>query len=106
MKIRLTTSTGSLFAEVETMEAANIAAKSIFKRNKWSDLYYFIEFDDNQEAYGSIDLEPASFHREHQNNLFTWHLKTFWSNCVKNVGKFGISEEDKNYFNFLLKKLS
>ena len=106
MKIRLTSSSGSLFAEVQTWHEANIAAKSIFKRQYWSDLYYFIEFDDNQEAYGSIDLEPASFHRPHQRELFTRHLKTFWGNCAKVKQPSSlISKEDVKYFKFLLTKL-
>lgn len=107
MKIRLTDSNGNLFAEVSTWEAANIAAKSVFKRQKWSDLYYFIEFDDNQESYGSIDLEPSEFHRPHQSELFTWHLKTFWSNCAKvKQPSTLISSEDIKYFQFLLTKLA
>jgi hypothetical protein len=107
MKIRLTDSNGSLFAEVCTWSDANVAAKSVFKRQKWSDLYYFIEFDDNQEAYGSIDLEPCEFHRPHQNELFTWHLKTFWGNCakVKQPSPL-ISKDDIKYFQFLLTKLA
>ncbi len=106
MKIRLTDSKGSLFAEVQNWDDANVAAKSIFKRNYWSDLYYFIEFDDNQETYGSIDLEPKSFHRPHQNNLFTTHLHTFWSNCSKvKLPHFQITSEDVAYFKFLLTKL-
>lgn len=102
MKIRLTTDTGSLFAEVQSWAEANLAAKSIFKRNYWSDLYYFILFDDEQEAYGSIDLEPESFHKPHQNEIFTWHLKTFWSNSSKSER---LSKDDRNYFTYLLTHL-
>lgn len=83
MKIILTTSTGKIFAEVQTLREANIAAKSVFKRNYWSDLYYHIMFDDGSETSGSIDLEPAEFHKPHQNNLFTWHLNTYWNNIIK-----------------------
>ena len=107
MKIRLTNSNGGLFAEVQTWQDANTAAKSIFKRQYWSDLYYFIEFDDSLEVYGSIDLEPASFHRPHQNELFTWHLKTFWGNCAKVTQPSPlISKDDIQYFKFLLTKLA
>jgi len=106
MKIRLTDSNGALFAQVNDWDSANIAVKSIFKRNYWSDLYYWIEFDDKQEAYGSIDLEPQSFHKPHQNNIFTHQLKTFWNNCSKQKpGNFGLNSEDIKYFKFLLTKL-
>jgi hypothetical protein len=117
MKIRLTTGTGSLFAQVSTWEQANIAAKAVFKRNKHSDLHYFIEFDEDwflgypavQETHGSIDLEPSDFHKPHQNNIFTWHLKTWWtnlSNANEHYSKImGISTEDKQFCKYLLTKL-
>jgi len=106
MTIRLTDSNGNLFAQVQNWNNANLAAKSIFKRQYWSDLYYFIEFDDKHEAYGSIDLEPESFHKPHQKELFTWHLKTFWGNCSKAKPQTGLSADDITYFKFLLTKIN
>ena len=106
MKITFTTSSGSLFAKVDNWNDANLITKSIFKRNYWSDLYYDIEFTDGQCINGSIDLEPQCFHRPHQNELFTWHLKTFWTN-ISNIKlpHFAISENDVKLFTNLLTKL-
>jgi hypothetical protein len=109
MKIRLTTDTGALFAEVTTWSEANTAARAVFKRNNWSDLYYFIEFDTKQETSGSIDLEPYSFHARQQREIFTTHLKTFWSNIKaleRNKAKiYGISEDDQKFCAYLLTEL-
>lgn len=109
MKIRLTDSDGKLFAEVQTWNKANEATRAIFKRKNWSDIYYFIEFDSQQEAYGSIDIEPYSFHARHQREIFTKHLKTFWTNC-KNIDimkkpYYGITAEDQLFFKYLLTEL-
>ncbi len=105
MEIRLTDSEGNKFAVVNNWDAANLAAKAVFKRNYWSDLYYFIEFDDKQEAYGSIDLEPQSFHKEHQSILFTWHLKTFWTNVSRSEPKSYLSKDEIQYCKHLLNYL-
>jgi len=105
MQITLTDSNGNRFAVTATWEAANIAAKAVFKRNYWSDLHYFIEFDDKQEVAGSIDLEPASFHQPHQNNIITWHLKTFWTNICKANPDRWLTQEDINFFKHALNYL-
>jgi len=106
MKITLTTSTGSLFAILNNWEDANLISKSIFKRNYYSDLYYKIEFADGQCINGSIDLEPQCFHKPHQNEIFTWHLKTFWTNISKvKLPHFAIGENDIKLFTNLLTKL-
>lgn len=83
MIIQLYDSRKKLFTTVNSWESANVAAKAIFKRQYWSDLYYSIVFDDGVKVSGSIDLEPKSFHKEHQNKIVTWHLKTFWTNISK-----------------------
>jgi hypothetical protein len=108
MIIRLTDSRGSLFAEVSSFEAANVAAKAVWRRNNWSDIHYFIEFDDLQECHGSIDIEPHDFFAPNCSQIITWHLKTFWGNMVKhglNKHPYAINSEDINYFKFLLTKL-
>ncbi len=107
MTIKLTTSTGNLFAIVNNWSDANLAAKSIFKRQYYSDLYYSIAFDDGESISGSIDLEPQSFHKGHQKTIFTTHLKTFWTNISKvKLPHFQVTQEDKDYFSFLLTKLT
>lgn len=106
MKITLKTSTGSLFAIVNNWQDANLISKSIFKRNYYSDLYYDIEFEDGQCINGSIDLEPQCFHKPHQNEIFTKHLKTFWTNISKvKLPHFAIGENDVKLFTNLLTKL-
>lgn len=109
MEIRLTDSNGRLFAQVATWEDANAAIRAVFKRQRWSDIHYFIEFDSKQEAYGSIDIEPRSFHTHHQREIFTKHLKTVWGNLANlNPQKskiYGVSAEDKRFFRYLLTEL-
>lgn len=97
MKILLFTSTTSLFATVTSWDAANVAAKAVFKKQYWSDLYYAIFFDDGTTTAGSIDLEPYSFHKDHQNELFTWHLRTFWTNVSKSNPMPHLTQEDINF---------
>ena len=109
MEIRITDSQGNLFAAVNNWNDANAAARAVFKRNNWSDLYYFIEFDSKQETHGSIDLDPQSFHTRHQREIFTKHLKTFWTNCsnvdIKAKPWYGITAEDQEFFKYLLTEL-
>lgn len=105
MKIILSTSTGTKFATVQSWEEANEAAKAIFKKDCWSDLYYDIFLNEDNHVSGSIDLEPQSFHKSHQNKIFTWHLKTFWSNISKATPKSYLSQEDINYCKSLLNYL-
>lgn len=107
MKILLSSSTGSKFAEVDNFTNANVAAKAVFKCNYWSDLYYDILFDDGTQTAGSIDLEPQSFHKPHQNIIFTNHLKTWWGNVSRitpNEYGFmkGFTQEDIDFCKKLL----
>lgn len=102
MRIILTDSRGSQLADINTWENANIASKAIFKREHWSDIYYHIFFDDGTKANGSIDLEPYSFHKPHQKEIFTNHLRTFWTNVSKAVQRFDITQEDREYATQLL----
>jgi len=88
-KFILSNDMGHKFASVNSWEDANVAAKAIFKRQYWSNLYYEIFFDDGETISGVIDLEPESFHKPHQNQIFTWHLKTFWGNISKLTKPYG-----------------
>lgn len=106
MTITLTDSRKHLFAQVNNWDEANIAARSVFKRKYWSDLYYSIKFDDGNEVDGSIDLEPYSFHARQQRELFTKHLKTFWGNISKSAGKYSITHEDAEWAAKLLTHLN
>lgn len=106
MKIILSNSDGKLFTTATSWSQANQAARAIFKRNFWSDLIYYIIFDDGKETAGSIDLEPASFHTRHQREIVTTHLQTFWGNVSKQKpGKYGLTEEDINFTKGLLNYL-
>lgn len=107
MKIVLFDSNGNNFATVYNFEKANEAAKAVFKRKHWSNLYYDIFFDNGTQTSGSIDLEPQSFHKPHQTNIFTWHLKTFWGNISRlKEPKFGLTVEDINYCKWMLTQLT
>lgn len=97
MRISLFDSTASHFATVNNWSDANVAAKAIFKRQNWSDLYYDIFFDDGTQTGGSIDLEPESFHKPHQNEIFTWHLRTFWTNISKSKPLPHLTQEDIDF---------
>lgn len=106
MKITLNTSTGTTFGTFNSFASANIGVKSIFKRKYYSDIYYTITFDDNETVKGSIDLEPYDFHSRSQNEIFTTHLKTFWTNISKATpGTYGITKNDIKYFKNLLTRL-
>lgn len=96
MRITLTDSRGHKFASCASWEAANVAAKAIFKRQCWSDLYYLIETDE-LTVNGSIDLEPKSFHKPHQHKIFTWHLKTFWGNVARSSPSGILSQSDIDF---------
>ena len=96
-KIMLFSSTPSKFATVSSWDAANVAAKAVFKKQYWSDLYYDIIFDDGTQTSGSIDLEPYSFHKDHQNELFTWHLRTFWTAVSKQKPLPYLTQEDIDF---------
>lgn len=106
MKIILSDDRGHKFATVTTWDKANEAVKAIFRRNRWSDLIYDIFFDDGTQTGGNIDLEPQSFHKPHQNEIFTTHLKTFWGNISKQQpGTWALTADDiqfcKNLLNYL-----
>ncbi len=107
MKITLSNSNKKIFAIVTSWDDANIAAKSILKRQYWSDLYYSIEFENGKEISGSIDLEPNDFHKPHQSNIITTHLKTFWGNVsrLNPSNYYGYTEEDINECKTLLNYL-
>jgi len=77
--ITLTTTTGKLFATVETLQDADVVARAVIKRG-YSDLCYHIHETDTA---GSIDLEPYSFHAPHIKRIVSNHLQTFWGNIVK-----------------------
>lgn len=95
MKILLTTREGKIFTQVNTWDAANVAAKAVIKHFTYSDLYYSITFDNGEEVAGSIDLEPRSFHTPYWNCIVTKHLKTFWTNISKlPAPKYGLTQED------------
>lgn len=103
MKIILTDSQGNLLAAVTNWVTANVAAKAIIKRNKWSNLYYSIQFDNGEQVTGSIDLEPRSFHQPYLNCVVTKHLKTWWTNISKlPAPKFGFEQSDIDYCKTLL----
>ena len=82
MKILITDSENKIFANVQSFDLANIAAKAILKKG-YSDLYYHITFNNGINYNGSIDLEPKSFHQDHINNIFLNHLKTYWGNVSR-----------------------
>lgn len=108
MQIILSNSDGHKFTTARSWDEANQAARAIFKRNFWSDLYYQIIFDDGKETAGSIDLEPASYHTRHQREIVTNHMRTFWGNVAKlapNKAPYFYSEEDINFTKGLLNYL-
>lgn len=109
MIIRLTDSRGNLFTQVNSFESANIAARAIWKKNNWSDIHYFIEFNDLQEVFGSIDIEPKEFFSRSQKNIITTHLKTFWNNIINATPEkkriYKISNDDILFFKHVLKQL-
>lgn len=105
MKIILSTTDGNKFAEVNSWEKANEAAKAIFKRQYWSDIVYDIWMTDGTQVSGSIDLEPSCFHKPHQKNIITNHLKTFWTNVSKSSPKPYLTQENIKFCKNLLKYL-
>lgn len=62
-----------------TFEAANLYCRGLLGR--CSDLTYSIQ-DGGFERYGTIDLEPVSFHTRHKSAILTRHLKTYASNVL------------------------
>lgn len=105
MTIHLSTNQGDKFTTVKSWEEANQAARAIFKRDNWSDLVYQIVFDDGIKTAGSIDLEPSSFHTRHQREIFTNHMRTFWSNVAKlkpQTAPYFVTQEDIDFTKSLL----
>jgi hypothetical protein len=105
MQIFITGSQGENFGVFTSWDNANIATRAIFKRQNWSDISYHIKFDNKEQTWGSIDLEPHSFHARNQHNIFTKHMKTFWTNVSKSENNFLLNEDTKKYFQSLLKHL-
>ena len=92
--IKLKSIDGGLFIDTNSMSSANMALYGIWKRQNWSDVFYEITFEDGEKIEGSIDLEPHSFHKGHENNILTWHINTFWNN-IANTNAPYISKDDK-----------
>jgi hypothetical protein len=65
-----------------SFSAANEYAR--FLLGRYSDLSFLIE-EGNFRRTGTIDLEPVSFHRPHQNRIITAHLRTLCINCLKAI---------------------
>lgn len=84
----------SNFLEVNSWELANVGLKSIWRKQKYSDVRYTIHFDDGEEISGTIDMEPHSHFAPVCNEIFTWHLKTLWTNVSKSTKSY-ITQEDK-----------
>jgi hypothetical protein len=95
-KIVLSSSDGKVFVDTTSVDKANEGLKGVWKRKRYSDVYYDITFDDGFELSGSIDLEPHSFHKGHEDKILTWHLNTFWNNVARS-DKGYISQEHKDY---------
>jgi hypothetical protein len=105
LQITLTSSREGLFVKTDNFQDANIALKAILRRKKYSDVYYHIQ-DNNVDQIGSIDLEPESFHKPHQNRILSNHLLTFWTNISKmDKPKPGFTKSDIQYFTRLLNYL-
>lgn len=93
MTITLLNSNNRIFAVACSWEMANRLAKKFFIKNLGSDLYYAIDLGAEQAA-GSIDLEPRSFHEGHKDSIITTHLATWWGNIAKlTKPTFGIETE-------------
>lgn len=83
INVTLTTDYNTTFGAFTGYEQADDGARAIFKRQYWSDIYYLIEIDGREIWAGSIDLEPASFHRPHQRQIITNHIRTFLGNLQR-----------------------
>ena len=91
--VTLESNSGVLVSDA-SVSKANEALYYFWKRNKHSDVYYDITFEDGETLEGSIDLEPHSFHEDHKHNILTWHINTFWNNVAKSDYSY-IPKEDK-----------
>lgn len=65
-----------------TFEAANLYCRGLLGR--CSDIAYTIR-DGGFERYGTIDMEPVSFHARHKGRIFTAHLQTFGRNVLRSI---------------------
>jgi hypothetical protein len=82
MKITLTTSQGKTLIKEGTPDQADAALRSIYKRDKHSDIYYSMEIG-SETVTGSIDMEPKSFHAPHNRKIFTNHVRTYFGNVAR-----------------------
>lgn len=99
MKTTLTTSDNKILVSNATPEQANVALKSIHRRNRHSDIYYHIQFNNGQHVTGSIDMEPRSFHQPHKDTILTTHILTYWGNVAKaDLKKYPWLDEDSKKF--------
>jgi hypothetical protein len=75
-------------------ESANLFCRGLLGR--YSNIEYSIQ-DGNFSRFGSIDLEPVSFHTKHKNRILTGHLFTFSQNILKAISsnKWPFAEMDK-----------
>jgi hypothetical protein len=95
-KVELKTLDGKDFYEGINIQDADAALYHIWKRKKYSDVAYEIEFENGTELEGSIDLEPHDFHADHKHHILSWHIKNLWKNISESNYSF-ISQEDKDF---------
>lgn len=104
MKVSLTDSQNNNLGILSNWEDADAALRRIFSLQKYSDVYYHLEVEE-LSAKGSIDLEPASFHEGWKNNIFTCHLRTYWTNVSKLENHFLLTQEDIEFAKELIKHI-
>lgn len=75
------TATGRTFT---TFEAANLYCRGLLGR--CSDVAYTIQ-DGGFERYGTIDMEPVSFHARNKSAILTRHLKTYARNVLAAIAE-------------------
>lgn len=83
MKITISTSgnKGRTFTDIK---AANLFLRGLLGRH--SDAFYSIQ-DGAFRRSGSIDLEPASFHKRNKERILNAHLQTFSRNILAGLNK-------------------
>lgn len=104
MKVSLTDSQNNNLGILSNWEDADAALKRIFQLQKYSDVYYHLEVEE-LSVKGSIDLEPASFHQGWIHNIFTCHLRTYWTNVSKVEKHFMITQDDIDFAKELIKHI-
>jgi len=80
--IKITLQIDSIARLCNGFEQANEMAETIFKTGRFSDVSYHVQ-DGSFTWSGRIDLEPASFHNTHRDQIITWHLRTMCTNIAK-----------------------